>query len=81
MSQPEAQVLSFQELGTVLLKHFGKHEGFWDVTVEFQIAAGAIGPTPDLARPGIAVGVDKIGIRPATEVGPQSLNASELNPR
>ena len=72
--------LSLRELAAVLVKHYGLHEGQYDLVIEFQIGTGVVGPTqaPTL---GAIVGVSRVGLIPATADGPTTVNAAMVNPR
>jgi hypothetical protein len=74
--------LSLSEIGSLLLRHYGVHEGFYEVTVEFQLAVGGIGPDPNNIYPSAIVGVSKIGLRriPEGKPGPGLVDAAEVNP-
>lgn len=73
--------LSLKELGEVLVEHYGYHAGLWDVAIEFQLAVGRIGPVPDNSLPGAMLGVSRIGLAPAQQVGPATIDASKVNPK
>lgn len=78
--QPVAEPLSIHELGAVLVRHYGIHEGLYNVLVEFQIGVGPVGPKESLT-PGAMIGVSKIGLMASTEAGPATVDASEVNPK
>lgn len=74
------QPLSTRELATVLIKHYGLHEGCFDLLVEFQIGVGAVGPDPATPAPGVMIGVSKIGLMPSKNKGPTTVDAAIVNP-
>jgi len=76
------QSLSLKEVTEVLIKHYGHHQGFFNLTVEFQIGVGNVGPDPSMPAPGVALGVTRIGLGPApASPNKASVDASVVNPR
>lgn len=73
-------LLSLKELAAILVRHKELHEGLYDVSMEFQIAVGAIGPSPDAVLPGAMVGISRIGLSKVEQMGPQTVDAAMLNP-
>jgi len=74
--------LSLIEMTEVLIKHYGHHEGIFNLSVEFQIGVGNVGPDPSLQGPGAAISVHRIGLA-AAPVPPNrsSVDASKVNPK
>ena len=77
---PVESPLALSELATVLVKHYGLHEGRYDVIVEFQIGVGPVGPSLDKAIPGAMIGVSKIGLIPTQKEGGAAVDAAVVNP-
>lgn len=77
---PVEAPLSMRDLTAVLIKHYGIHEGRYDLLVEFQIGMGAVGPDPASATPGAMIGVSRVGLMPAKGNGPTSVDAALVNP-
>ncbi|MGZ5055194.1 MAG: hypothetical protein ACXWAT_09665 [Methylobacter sp.] len=77
---PISDPLSLKELGEVLIKHYGIHEGIYDLVLEFQIGVGQVGPTPEVQFPGAMVSVSRIGLTQATTIGQTTVDASIVNP-
>ena len=76
-----AQTLSLREIGALLIKHYGLHEGMFEISAEFMIGMGPVGPSPDALVPGASVGIAGIGLVRAHEnAGPTAINAAEVNP-
>lgn len=76
-----ADPLTMRELATVLVKHYGLHEGKYDLLVEFQIGMGLFGPNPETINPGAMVGVSKIGLVSSPPVdSPMTVDAALVNP-
>ena len=73
-------MLSVRALTELLVKHFDKHDGLYDLSFEFSIGVGLMGPTPDSALPGAMIGFSKIGLAHAEAVGPHTVDASLVNP-
>lgn len=73
--------LSLREVTILLIKHYGLHEGFYDLTMEFTVGFGPIGPDPNALVPGALVGVQKLGLVKVPEAKkPTTINAAEVNP-
>ena len=76
-----ADPLTMRELATVLVKHYGIHEGKFDLLIEFQIGMGLLGPSPELTNPGAMISVSKIGLVQSPPVdGPMTVDAAIVNP-
>ncbi len=71
--------LSLLDLGKILVKHYGITEGKYEVSIEFRIGMGSIGPTPEDRLPGAMLGVSGIGIVPTDKEGPLVIDASKLD--
>jgi hypothetical protein len=73
---------SLVQITEILIKQQGLHEGLYNLSVHFQIAVGAIGPSPELLCPGAMVGVSRIGISKTEEgkANAQTVNAAQVNP-
>lgn len=82
-SQPVAAIdspLSMRDLATVLVKHYGLHEGVYDLMLEFQIGTGPVGPDATSLSPGVMIGFSKIGLMPSINTGPTTVDAAIVNP-
>lgn len=75
-----APPLAMQQLAALLVKHYGLHEGKFDLSVEFKIGVGAVGPSKNDVLPGAVVGVAKVGLAPSEEDGPMTVDAAVVNP-
>lgn len=80
--QNQTADFSLIEITEILIKHQGLHEGLYNLSVQFQIAVGAIGPSPELICPGAMLGVSRIGISKTEEekVNIHTVNAAKVNP-
>lgn len=76
---PQIQ-LSLRDLAVILIKEFGYHQGLFDLSIEFQIGIGGVGPDPTSQIPGAMIGVSKIGLLNAKSFGPTTVDASVVNP-
>jgi hypothetical protein len=77
--EPVAKPLALVELTELLIKHYGLHEGRYDLLVEYRIAVGPMGPASD-KLPGAAVAVAAIGLVATDVVATTTVDASEVNP-
>lgn len=77
---PVEAPLSMRDLAGVLVKHYGIHEGHFDLLVEFQIGVGPVGPDPAALTPGAMIGVSRIGLMPSKTGGPATVDAAAVNP-
>ncbi len=72
--------LDLKDMTTILIKHYGLHDGLYDLGFEFQIAIGAVGPDEKSAVPGAMFGIKRIGIAKTEKAGVLTVDASEVNP-
>lgn len=72
--------ISLKDVGVALVKYLGLHEGQFDVSIEFKIAVGQVGPAQDPLLPGAILGISRIGLAEAKTMGPNTVDASEVNP-
>ena len=77
---PVDHPLTTQDLAAVLVRHYGLREGKFDLMIEYQIGAGAVGPDKDHVLPGLMIGVAKIGLVPASKDSPLTVDAAAVNP-
>jgi len=73
---------SLMELTEILIKSQGLHEGLYNLSIQFQIGVGAIGPSPESICPGAMVGVSRVGLSKTEETKKNihTVNAAEVNP-
>jgi hypothetical protein len=71
---------SLRELAEILIQHHGIHSGNYDISINFEIAVGAIGPSPSNLLPGAMIGVSGFGLVPAMVAGPNTVDAAIVNP-
>ena len=74
---PEINSYNFKhkEVLEALIKKAGLHEGRWQLTMTFGLAAANMGPTPEELVPGAAVAVTGIGLQKAQADSPEALTA------
>ncbi|MHB8847101.1 MAG: hypothetical protein ACYC43_01510 [Burkholderiales bacterium] len=72
--------ITLKELTEILIKEKKLHSGLFDLTFEFQIAVGGVGPSNDLIMPGIMLGVSKVGLIGTQNLGPHTVDAALVNP-
>ena len=81
---PEISSYAFtnKEVLIALVKQAGLHEGKWQLTMTFGLAAMNMGPTEAEVSPGAAVAVTGVGLQKAQPDLPPGLvvDASEVNP-
>lgn len=73
--------LSMRELTEALIKHYGLHEGQYDLMMEFQVSMGGIGPDPSQPLPGAAFAINRVGLSVATAASTSPVDASVCNPK
>ena len=87
MSQPNSlteseqpEPLPLKEVVALLVKYHSLHEGLWDLALEVQVGIGQFGPSAGKLLPGAMIGVSRIGLTKSQVVGPNTVNAAEVNP-
>lgn len=73
--------LELKDITEMLVRHFGLHDGKYDISVEFNVGVGAVGPNENERLPGALIAVSKIGIMPTTHDGPAIVDAAKVNPK
>lgn len=79
-AEPVNPPIPLKELTTILIKHYGYHDGFYEVGIQFNIAIGAVGPDPTHVAPGAVLTVGGIGFSRCTEASLLGVDASVVNP-
>lgn len=77
----QALSLDLKDITEILVKHFGLHNGKYDISIEFNIGVGAVGPNEQSRLPGAMIAVSRIGVMQANQDGPATVNAAEINPK
>lgn len=79
-SIPQPEILSLKDIAEILIKHKGLNEGLYNLSFRFEIAVGAVGPTPDAVVPGVMFGVSGVGLEKVPVAGPLTVDAATVNP-
>ena len=77
---PVGTPLGIKELTAALVRHYGLHEGLYDLFLEYQFAFGNFGPNALQVVPSAVVGLSKLSVTKVTQTGPLTVDASEVNP-
>ena len=76
---PQA-ILPLEDVTSIIIKHRDLHEGLYNLAFQFQIAVGAVGPSPDTVVPGAMIGVSGVGLEKVPSAGPHTVDAATVNP-
>jgi len=71
---------SLRELTEIVIKQQKIHEGLYNLSFEFQIAVGAVGPSPESVCPGAMIGISRIGIAKSDTINIHTVDAAVINP-
>lgn len=73
---------SLHDMTVMLIKHLDLHEGLYDLSFEFQIAVGGVGPSPESICPGAMIGIRGVGLSstPLEQLSVNTVNAAKVNP-
>lgn len=74
------QSMELKELATLLIRHYGHSEGFFDLVVQFQIGTGSVSSSKEKAIPGAIIGLAGVGLKRVEHLGPNSVDAAVANP-
>ena len=77
---PVGVPLSLEQLTVLLIRHYGLTEGTFNLMLQYQIGTGAVGPDKSHLVPGVMVGVSQVGLIPNSKAGPNTVDASVVNP-
>ena len=77
---PTNPPIPLKDLAAILIKHYGFHEGFYEVGVQFNIAVGSVGPDPTQIAPGAVMTIGGIGLSRCAATSPLGVDASDVNP-
>lgn len=72
--------LEMRQLAELLVKHYGLHEGLFNLVIEFKIGVGPVGKEPNTI-PGATVGFAKVALARADSPGPATIDAAKVNPK
>lgn len=80
MSDVHLKPLTLEETIEVLIKHYGFHEGIYDLSFEIKLGVGQFGPSPQDALPGAMFGISGVSLVRSIKAGPHSIDAAKVNP-
>lgn len=81
MIDPDIEFFDIESMVALFLKERKIHSGMWSFTVEFNLAIGTVGPSPDNVLPTAMASVVRAGVRRATgEANNVTFDAAILNP-
>jgi hypothetical protein len=79
---PVSAPLSLRELTEVLIKHYGLHEGHYDLFMEFQVGIGGVAQQPEsIPLPTAMISVSKLGLTKVPTITKSSVDAALINPK
>jgi hypothetical protein len=73
--------LSIKEIVTLLIKTNNLHEGYYSALIEFQIGVGPVASSTEEQLPGAMIGVSRFGLLKSKDMGPNTVDASQVNPQ
>jgi hypothetical protein len=73
-------MLPLNELAVLLIKHNDIHDGLFKASIEFQLAVGAFGPSPENQLPGAMVVVNRVGLVKVGQPDTNTIDAAQVNP-
>lgn len=71
---------SLRELGALLVRDAGLHEGLFDISFEIQTMVGSFGPAEEIL-PGALFGIRNVGLVQTGRRNPNTVDAAQVNPR
>lgn len=77
---PVPSPLSVRELAAVLVKHYGINKGLFDLTIQFKIGIGAVGPDQENLLPGAMIGISEFGLIATDKLSISTVDAAQVNP-
>lgn len=80
IASPPPAILSLKDVTKIVIKHIDLHEGLYNLVFQFQIAVGAVGPSPETVVPGAMFGVSGVGLEKVPNAGPHTVDAAIVNP-
>jgi hypothetical protein len=72
--------IPLKELATILIKHYGYHEGTYEIGIQFNVAVGSVGPDPEHVAPGAVFTVAGIGLSRCADGNLLGVDAATVNP-
>lgn len=72
--------LSLHDLTVTLIKHFGVHEGLYELSFEMQMGAGGMADHAGHHLPGAFFMIRQAGLVKVTKRGLNTVDAAQVNP-
>ena len=70
--------IDIKALTAILIKHFKKRSGHYEIMPEFAFTVAQAGPSPDKIMPTVMVGMSRISIVEVTEPTQMSVDAESV---
>ncbi len=74
-----ADPLDIKQLTAVLIKHYKKKTGHYEIGPEFAFSVGMAGPNPDKIMPTVMVGLSRIALVEVSKPTPISVDAESIH--
>jgi hypothetical protein len=81
MAEIKQQFFSLKEAAAVLVKAQGYSEGYFELTIEFNVGIGNLGPNAESVAPSAIIGVQRIGLSEVPNPTANSVDAALVNPK
>jgi ABC-type sugar transport system substrate-binding protein len=69
-----------REVTELLIKHYGLHEGLYDLSFEIVMGASRVASEQGRQLPGAFFGIRNVGLVRASELGSGTVDAAVVNP-
>lgn len=81
-SEGRTPPLEALELATVLLRHYGIHQGLWTLQVNFNASGhNFVDVRDESVAPGVLIGVRSVCLRQVQTADPLTVDAAAVNPK
>ena len=77
---PANPPIPLKDLAEILIRHYGFHDGFYEIGIQFNIAVGSVGPDATSVAPGAVLAVAGVGLSRCPATSPMAVDASVVNP-
>ena len=74
---------SLREMTEILIKHHNVHEGRYELSIEFRVAIGTMGPSPEEVLPSGMIGVSGMALAKVADdvTHAHVVDAANVNPK
>jgi hypothetical protein len=79
MGEVDSYTFNYKQIVTALIKEQELHDGIWQLTVEFGIAAANIGTENDI-KPSAIIPLVRLGLKKIEVENNLSVDAAKVNP-